>query len=58
MYHELSEDMTSALRFQNLLFATGISPESGIADVVQTELWDQPHQVDPKTGETAEYTGL
>ena len=24
----------------------------------QTELWDQPHQVDPKTGETAQYTGL
>lgn len=58
VYHELTEEMKPALRFENLLFATGMSPASGIADIVETELWDQPHQVDPKTGETAQYTGL
>ena len=58
VYHEITEEMKPALRFENLLFATGMSPDSGIADIVETELWDQPHQVDPKTGETAQYTGL
>ena len=58
VYHELTEEMKPALRFENLLFATGLAPDSGVADVVEEELWGQPHQVDPNTGETAQYTGL
>lgn len=57
VYHRLSDELRSALGFENILFATGIAADSGIEDALDG-LWAQEPVVDPKTGETAQYTGL
>lgn len=57
VYHQLTKELRDALAFENLLFATGIAPDSGVEGEVE-DLWQQEAVVDPKTGETAQYVGL
>ena len=57
VYHRLTEELRQALGFENILFATGIAADSGIEGELP-DLWAQEPVVDPKTGETAQYTGL
>lgn len=58
VYREMTETIKQALCFENLLFATGFSPQSDIANIAPDELWDAPVAVDPEAGTSAQYTGL
>lgn len=58
VFTEATEDHIQALRFENLLMATGFSAASGIDKKVDHELWAAPPAIDSATGETAQYTGM
>jgi hypothetical protein len=57
IFEKIHGDIADSLKFENLLFATGFTPTSGIVDRLQ-EMWDGTPVVDPATGERAQYTGL
>lgn len=58
VYRDAPDELMESLRFENLLFASGIARESKLHERVAEELWGQPHTVDPDTGKSAQYTGL
>jgi hypothetical protein len=57
IFDTIHGEIVDSLKFENLLFATGFSPESGIADSLQS-MWGGAPVADPDTGESAAYTGL
>jgi hypothetical protein len=57
IFDKINGDIAESLKFENLIFATGFTPESGIAETLQ-DMWDSAPVVDPDTGESAQYTGM